>query len=44
MPGARPELVLVMYTLLETGCRLSEICNPEEDDIILDAATPHIRI
>jgi|GEM_PF-2817098 len=44
MPGARPELVLVMYTLHETGCRLSEICNLEEDDIILDAATLHIRI
>ena len=44
LPGAQPELVLVMYTLLETGCRLSEICNLEEDDIVLDAATPHIKI
>jgi integrase len=44
LEGLRPELVLILYTIVETGCRLSEICNLGSQDIILSHPYPHIHI
>lgn len=35
---------LIVYTLIETGCRPSEIANLLTDNIILDHEVPHLRI
>jgi integrase len=35
---------LIVYALIETGCRPSEIANLRAEHIILDAEVPHLRI
>ncbi len=40
----RWELRCIIYVLIETGCRTSEICNLMPEDIRLDANIPFIRI
>ena len=42
--GLNKEASLIIYSLIETGCRPSEIANLLTDDIRLDADVPHIRI
>lgn len=42
--GIRPDLQLIVYMLIETGCRPSEIINLRPEDIKLDAGVPHISI
>lgn len=42
--GLNEQAALIVYALIETGCRPSEIANLEQDDILLDHAVPHIRI
>jgi len=42
--GVNKEAWHLMYALIETGCRHSEIANLLEDDIHLDAEVPFIRI
>lgn len=39
-----PQAMLLIYALIETGCRPSEIANLEPENIILDHDVPHIRI
>lgn len=36
--------MLIVYALIETGCRPSEIANLEEADVRLEEPVPHIRI
>jgi integrase len=36
--------VLIVYALIETGCRPSEIANLRAEDIRVDELVPHIRI
>ena len=42
--GMNDDAVRVVYALIETGCRPSEIANLLADDIFLDAEVPFIRI
>jgi len=42
--GLNREAQLIIYTLIETGCRPSEIANLAPEDIRLDADVPHIAI
>ncbi|MFB9952177.1 DUF6538 domain-containing protein [Rhizobium puerariae] len=35
---------LIVYTMVETGCRLGEVCNLRPEDIKLDDEIPHIEI
>jgi integrase len=42
--GLNEEARLIIFSLIETGCRPSEIANLRADDIRLDADVPHIRI
>lgn len=42
--GLRLELRVVIYLLIETGARLSELVNLQADDIRLNAKVPHIAI
>ncbi len=42
--GLRLELRVIIYLLIETGARLSELVNLRAEDIRLDAAVPHIAI
>jgi integrase len=42
--GLRPELQLITYMLIETGCRPSEIINLASGDIHLDCEVPFISI
>jgi len=35
---------LIIYALIETGCRPSEIANLRKEHIILDAQVPHLKI
>jgi len=42
--GLNEQAALIVYVLIETGCRPSEIGNLEEEDIVLGHAVPHIRI
>lgn len=42
--GLRPELRVIIYLLIETGARLSEIVNLRPQDIRLEHAVPHIFI
>ncbi|MGE6740244.1 DUF6538 domain-containing protein [Allorhizobium pseudoryzae] len=35
---------LIVYTMVETGCRPGEVCNLRPEDIRLDAEVPHIEI
>lgn len=44
LSGMRPELQLIVYMLIETGCRPSEIINLQPEDIRIDAEVPHIAI
>lgn len=44
LSGLRPELQLIVYMLIETGCRPSEIINLQADDIHLDEDIPFISI
>ena len=34
----------VVYGMIDSGCRPSEICNMPSECIVLDAAVPHVRI
>ncbi len=46
-PGAldcNAEARAIVLTMIETGCRPSEICNLQPEDIHLDADVPHITI
>ena len=42
--GINAEAQIIAYTLIETGCRPSEIANLLPENICLDADVPHIRI
>ncbi len=42
--GLNRQAVLIVYGLIETGCRPSEIANLIQEDIRLDAKVPHILI
>ena len=42
--GLNEEARLIIYSLIETGCRPSEIANLRPEDICLEAEVPHIRI
>lgn len=42
--GINEEAKLVVYAMIETGCRPSEIVGLKSEHIILDHAVPHIRI
>ncbi len=44
LAGIKDEARRIVYVLIETGCRPSEIANLLADDICLDADVPHIRI
>ena len=42
--GLNPSAILIVYALIETGCRPSEIMNILPENIVLDHEVPHIRI
>ena len=42
--GLNEDARLIIYGLIETGCRPSEIANLRREDIRLDSSVPHIRI
>ena len=42
--GLNAEAALIVYALIETGCRPSEIANLTADQIVLDDEVPHLRI
>ena len=42
--GLNHEAALIVYALIETGCRPSEIANLRSENICLNADIPHIRI
>lgn len=42
--GLNEQAALIVYAMIETGCRPSEISNMLPENIILDADLPHIRI
>ncbi len=42
--GLNTEAILLVYAMIETGCRPSELANLLEENIILDHEVPHIRI
>ena len=42
--GLNAEAILLVYTMIETGCRPSEIANLVAENIVLDDDVPHIRI
>lgn len=42
--GLRLDLRVILFLLIETGARMSEICNLGADDIRLNANVPHIVI
>ncbi|KAB1113596.1 tyrosine-type recombinase/integrase [Neorhizobium galegae] len=42
--GLNAEAKMIMFALIETGCRPSEICNLRAEDIHLSAAVPYISI
>ena len=42
--GINHEAALIVYALIETGCRPSEIANLQPENIRLDCEVPHIRI
>ena len=44
MEGLNRDGALLVYALIETGCRPSELSNLEPDNIRLDNPVPHIRI
>ena len=44
LQGLNAEARGVFLTLIETGARLSEICNLKPENIVLDTDVPHIRI
>lgn len=44
LDGLNEDARFVLYVMIETGLRLSEIVNLRENTIILDAAIPHVRI
>ena len=44
LDGVNPQAALIIYLLIETGCRPSEIANLQAEDIRLDDPVPHIRI
>lgn len=44
LDGLHREAQLIVYALIETGCRPSEIANLAPEDIRLDAEMPHIAI
>lgn len=44
LDGVNRQAALIVYALIETGCRPSEIANLEPDDIRLACDVPHIRI
>jgi integrase len=44
LAGLNEEARLVLYVMVETGLRLSEIVNLRKNTIILDAPIPHVRI
>jgi len=42
--GLNKEAALIVYTLIETGCRPSEIANLRPENICLDVDVPYIKI
>lgn len=44
LSGMSPERRALYFVLLETGARLSEVCNLRPDAIVLDGTVPHIVI
>lgn len=47
-PGAldslNPDARLIVYTMIETGMRLGEVCNLRPEDIRLDDDVPHVEV
>lgn len=44
LDGIKDQARLIVYALIETGCRPSELANLREKDIFLDADAPYISI
>ena len=44
LDGMNEEASAIVFAMIETGCRPSEICNLTPDRIVLDHAVPHIDI
>jgi len=44
LKGINPEAVKLLYAMIETGCRPSELANLEPKNILLEHEVPHIRI
>ena len=44
LSGIKEQAKLIVYALIETGCRPSELANLREDDIHLDEDAPYISI
>ena len=44
LDGIKDQARLIVYALIETGCRPSELANLREEDIFLDTDAPHISI
>ncbi|MHA7856642.1 MAG: DUF6538 domain-containing protein [Henriciella sp.] len=44
LDGIKGQARLIVYALIETGCRPSELANLREEDIFLDADVPYISI
>ena len=42
--GLNPSAILIVYSLIETGCRPSEIMNILPENIVINHEVPHIRI
>eukprot|EP00752_Nemacystus_decipiens_P019150 g17206.t1 len=42
--GLNPQAALIFLSLIETGCRPSEVCNLQPFQIVLDHEIPHIDI
>ena len=44
LDGIKDQARLIVYALIETGCRPSELANLREEDIFLDTEAPYISI
>ena len=42
--GLNAEAILLVYAMIETGCRPSELSNLIPENIVLDSDVPHLRI
>lgn len=44
LKGINPQAVNLLYAMIETGCRPSELANLQPENIVLSHEVPHIRI